>query len=152
MSTISLIFSSSSAASSMLVFKGVLGSAIIPLLAHSRTPNGSTSFKKAEIRVGLAESSTIQLVSLMSTTRPPKLLVKLVTSFKCSCFNLKISLAGKLAGWNCFSLISATNSLASAPPELVEVWWCNSRSSKYSVPSKEILAMTNSLLMISELV
>ena len=114
MSTISLIFSSSSAASSVLVFKGVLGNAIIPLLAHSRTPNGSTNFKKAEIRVGFADNSTIQLVSLDVDTRPPKLLVKLVISFKCSCFNLNTSLAGKLAGWNCFSLISATNSWESA--------------------------------------
>ncbi|XDT09746.1 Hypothetical protein J6892_02244 [Nakaseomyces glabratus] len=94
--------------SSTSVCRGVLGKAIIPLLAHSSTPNGSTSFKKAEILDGLAESSTIQLVSPISTILPPKFLAKLVMSFKCSCFNLKTSLACKLDGWNFFSLISET--------------------------------------------
>ena len=95
-STISLILPCTSSSSS--TSNWVLGRTIIPDLATSRIPNGSTSFKNADMREGLAHNSMIQLDSAMSTTFPPKFDVKLEMSFKCSCFNLNTWDRGKLEG------------------------------------------------------
>lgn len=152
MSTISLIFSFSSVVFSVFVFKGVFGNVIISFFVYFRISNGSINFKKVEIRVGFVDNFIIQFVSLMSTIRFLKLLVKLVISFKCSCFNFNILLAGKLVGWNCFFLILVINFWELVVLVLVEVWWCNSRFSKYLVFNREILVIISFFLMILELV
>lgn len=43
----------------------------IPVLALSRIPNGAMSFMNESTLFGLAETSTMQLLVLMSSTLPP---------------------------------------------------------------------------------
>lgn len=61
-------FSSSSLGSEE---RGERGRAMRPVRVDSRIPKGLISFRKESIREGLAETSTMQLLVLMSRTLPP---------------------------------------------------------------------------------
>jgi hypothetical protein len=70
-----------------------------PVLALSKIPNGAINFMKLSIREGFADTSTMQLLVLMSKTLPPNWWVKCVMCSKCWFFRRSASEGARLRGW-----------------------------------------------------
>jgi hypothetical protein len=69
-----------------------------PVLALSKIPNGAINFMKLSIREGFADTSTMQLLVLMSKTLPPNWWVKCVMCSKCWFFRRSASDGARLRG------------------------------------------------------